>query len=133
MIAEAVVYALLTGAGPVTSVVGQRIYPVALPMGTPMPAIVYSLVSAVSLPALDAQAATHLTQSRVQVDMVGHDFAALRALRTAVLAALRFQRGAIAGTTVHAVLHGGDGPPTYDMALDLHHRPVDLLITHEQP
>ena len=131
MEAEAITYALLSGAGPVTAVVGARIFPEMLPLKQPTPAIVYGLVSAVRVPAIDAQAATHLMRSRVQVNLISKDHTVTRTLRAAVLAAMQFQRGAIGGATVHSVLHAGEGPVSYDQDLDLYMRPIDFLITHE--
>lgn len=133
MLAENVTYALLTGAGAVTAIVATRIYPVVLPLKQPTPAIVYELVSAVRAPAIDAQSATHLTRSRVQVNLLSKDLAVTRTLRDAVVAAMQHQRGTLGGVVVHSITHAGEGPVTYDEALDLYHRPVDFLITHESP
>lgn len=131
MEAEAVTYALLSGAGAVTLVVGTRIFPEMLPLKQPSPAIVYGLVSAVRVPALDAYATTHLMRSRVQVNLISKDHGVTRTLRTAVLAAMQFQRGTVASVAVHSVLHAGEGPVTHDQELDLYMRPLDFLITHE--
>lgn len=131
MSADAVVTALLAGAGAVTSLVGDRIYPVVLPQGKPTPAIVYEQVSLTRPPAIDAGAPTHLTQARMQVNLLGPDYAQLLALRNAVVLALQFQRGLIAATTVHSVQHSGEGPVMFDRGLELFHRSVDFIITHE--
>jgi hypothetical protein len=128
MKAEAVIYALLTGAGAVTSVVQDRIYPVVLPEGVATPAIVFELLSSVHVPALDAQASTHHLQARVQVNLLGPSYAQIRDLRTAVINAVRYQRGSIAGAQVHAVLPGFEGPVTFDSALGLFHRPLDFVL-----
>lgn len=130
MKAEAIVYALLSGAAPVTSIVSARIYPVVLPEGVPFPAIVYELVSSVMQPRIDAASASHLYRSRIQVNLLGVDLAALITLRDAVVAALQFQRGAIAGATVHAVLADSEGPVTFNEQLGLFHRPLDFVVHH---
>jgi hypothetical protein len=134
MRAEDVVYALLSGDAVVTAHTGTRIYPVILPQGVQVgaAAIVYELISATREPAIDAQAATHLTRSRVQVDIISPGIGVTRALRDAVMTALQFQRGVIAGITVHGVLHGGEGPVTFDEDLALFHRPVDFIVHHQQ-
>lgn len=132
MSAETAVYALLAGAGPVTAIVGTRIYPVVLPEGIATPALVYTLISAVRSPKIDAFAATHLTRSRVQIDLLAKDWPTLNTLRDAVVAALQFQRGVIAATTVHSVLHGGEGLTSHDQELEIFHRPIDVIVTHEQ-
>lgn len=137
MSAEAVVYALLTGAGPVAAIVGSGagalVYPGLLPEGVkPTPAaIVYTLVSAMPMPAIDATAATHMTRSRVQVDLLSASYPQLRTLRDAVVAALRFQRGAIAGFQVVSVMLDLEGPVTHDEQLGLWHRPLDFVVIHE--
>lgn len=132
MSAEAVVYALLSGAGPVTSIVGTRVYPVVLPEGVKPPAVVYGLVSAMQPATVDATSPTHLMRSRVQVDLVGADFALLRTLRDAVVAALRFQRGVIASFFVHAITLDLEAPVTFDQPLALWHRPLDFIVLHQQ-
>lgn len=132
MLAEAAAYALLSGAGAVTAIVQTRIYPVEVPMGQSMPALAYELVSAVPKGALDASAPTHLTRSRVRVNLVGADFDALRSLRDAVVSALRHQRGTFGGTEVHAVFLDYEGPVTFDQPLGLYTRPVDFMFLHQQ-
>lgn len=131
MSAEAVIYALLSSAAPVTGWVNDRIYPSMLPTGVQPPALVYSLVSAVPPAVMDATEPTHLTRSRVQVDLLGSDFANLRIVRDVVVAALRFQRGVIATFTVHAVTLDHEGPVTFDEALALWHRPIDFVVLHQ--
>lgn len=132
MLAEAAAYALLSGAAPVTSVVGARIFPVEVPQNQVTPAIAYELVSGVPTGALDASAPTHLTRSRIRVNLIGKDFDPLKALRTSVVAALRHQRGTFGGTEVHAVFLDYEGPVTYDQALGLFVRPIDFIFLHQQ-
>lgn len=135
MSASKVVYALLTGAGAVTAIVGAgaaaRIYPVLLPQGQTVPAIVFEVISAYRPGAIDAYAPTHLTTSRVQVNLITADYPALLVLLEATKAALQFQRGVLGGVTTHSVLHAGEGPVQYDQQLGLYTQPIDFLITHE--
>lgn len=131
MSADPVVYALLTGAGAVTAIVGTRIYPAMLPEKQPTPAIVYEQISSVREPAIDAQAVTHLTRSRFQINLLSADHAVARTLRAAVVAAMQFQRGVIGAITVHSVLHAGEGPVGFDQALGLFYLPIDFFIIHE--
>lgn len=131
MSASKVVNALLLGAGPVTAVVGVRIYPVVLPQNQPLPAITFEVISATRLGAIDAYAPTHLTHSRVQVNLLAADYPAVLVLLEAVKAALQFQRGTFGGITVHSVLHAGEGPTQYDQQLGVFTQPIDFLITHE--
>lgn len=133
MSAETVTYALLSGAGPVTAIVGTRIFPVILPEKQPTPALVYTLISGPRIGAIDAYAPTHLTRSRVQIDVMSADHAVSATLRDAVVAAMQFQRGVIGGTTVHSVIPADplDQPVVYDKDLRLFVRPLDFFITHE--
>lgn len=131
MSAELVTYALLSGAGPVTAIVGTRIYPVVLPVGVPTAAIVYAVISSPRIGAIDAYAPTHLTRSRVQVNVLSADHKVLRDLRNAVVAAMQFQRGLIAGITVHSVLFSNEGPDFFDQEQRIYMRPIDFLLSHE--
>lgn len=135
MSASKIVYALLSSAGPVTAIVGlgaaARIYPVLLPQGMAVPAIVFEVISADRRGAIDAYAPTHLTQSRVQVNLITTDYPALLLLLEAIKAAMQFQRGVFNGVTTHSVLHAGEGPVQYDQQLALYTQSIDFLITHE--
>lgn len=130
MSAESVTYALLSGAGPVTSVVGTRIYPIAAPLGTVLPLITYEHISSVRLGRLDAASPTHPVRTRVQVNLLAADVATLKNLRAAVTAALQFQRGAIGGSTVISVLPDVQGPDSFDAGMQAYHQPLDFLVTH---
>ena len=133
MTAESVLYALMSGAGPVTAIVGDRIYPVVLPEGKPLPALVLEHVSTYRPPVIDAFAGTHMTQTRMQANCLALSHTACRALADAARAAAQFQRGTIAGVLVHSVLHAGEGPTTYDAETGAFHQPIDFMVTHQQP
>lgn len=129
MSADAVINALLTGAAAVTAIAGTRIYPAVAPEGTVAPFIAYELVSNVRLPRIDAQASAHLARARVQLNLVAVDYATVKALRAAVVAACQFQRGMLAGASVVSVLPEGDGPITFSDDLGLFHQPIDFSVT----
>jgi hypothetical protein len=131
MSASKVVYALLSGAGGVTSIVNDRIYPVDVPLGKPMPVITYEPISARRTGAIDAYAPTHLTVARMQINPVAKDYPQLLQMLEAIKAALQFQRGVIGGVTVHSVLHDGEGPVQFDQQLGTYIQPIDFLVTHE--
>lgn len=135
MSAEAAVYALLSASAPVVAVVGDRIYPHHIPQEVrTLPALVYDLISAVPEGNIDALQATHVTQSRVQVSMIGRNAEVLHnTLRDAVVGALRNQRGTFGSTEVHAILLDHDGTPTFDPQSEIWHRPIDFFIIHQQP
>lgn len=129
--AAAVVYSLLSTATPVTAIVADRIFPVVARERQPTPMIVYETVTSVPVGAIDAYTATHLTRTRVQVNVLTADYAVLRTLRDAVVAALRFQRGTIAGAVVHSILLDIEQPDQFDPALLVYMRGIDFLVTHE--
>lgn len=129
--AAAIVFELLDAASPVTAIVADRIFPVVAREKQPTPMIVFEVVSSVPVGAIDAYEPTHLTRSRVQVNVLTADYAVLRTLRDAVVAALRFQRGTIASATVHSILLDIEQPDRYDPSLRVYMRGIDFLVTHE--
>jgi hypothetical protein len=132
--AEAVTYALLSAASAVTAVVSDRIYPGQLPLEAQPPAIVYELIDAVPEGNIDTFEATHVTRSRVQVNLIAADYAVLHnTLRNAVVGAMRNQRGTFGGVVVHAIMLDHDGTPNFDQGVELWHRPIDFIIYHQQP
>lgn len=132
MSAEAVMYALMTGASSVTAIVGTRIYPVVLPEGKDLPALVLEHVSTYRPPVIDAYAGTHLTATRMQCNCLAVSHTVCRNLANAVRNAAQFQRGAIAGVTVHSVLHAGEGPATFDAETGVFHQPIDFTVIYQQ-
>jgi hypothetical protein len=132
MTAEAVLYALMTGAGPVTAIVDTRIYPVTMPEGKPLPALVLEHVSTYRPPVIDAYAGTHMAQTRMQCNCLAVDHTTSRTLADAVRAAAQFARGSIAGVLVHSVLHAGEGPATFDAETGTFHQPIDFIVTYQQ-
>lgn len=131
MSAVSIAYALLSGAGAVTAIVSTRIYPVELPEGIALPAIVIDSISNVRAGAIDADAASHVTRARVQVSMLTASYTQLETLRAAVVAAMQFERGAIGGETVVSVLKGPDGPTSIDEDMGgVYHLPVDFFLTY---
>lgn len=131
MSAEAAVYSLLAAAPAVTALVAMRIYPGQLPEGQPPPALVIEHISSVRLGRLDAQAPTHPTQTRMQVNLLAATYPQLKALRDAVTAALQFQRGALGGGVVIAILPDQAGPDLVDAGLGVFFQPLDFLVVHE--
>lgn len=131
MSAEAAVYALLSAAPAITALVGTRIYPGQVPEGQPLPALAIEHISSVRLGRIDAQAPTHPTQTRVQVNVVAATYPGVKALRDAVTAALQYQRGSLGGGTVIAILPDVAGPDLSVPALNLYHQPLDFLVLHQ--
>lgn len=130
MSAISIAYALLSGAAAVTAITSTRIYPVELPEGVALPAIVMDLISNVREGAIDAAASRHVTRARVQVSLLTSSYTQQESLRNAVVAAMQFQRGAIGGESVISVLKGPDGPTSFDAGMgDVYHHPVDFFLT----
>jgi hypothetical protein len=125
--AEAITYALLNVAA-VTALASTRIYPVQAPQGCTFPAVVFAPVSNMRLGRIDAYAETHPTRARVQVDLLAATPTSLALLRTAVVVSMQFQRGAVAGATLHAVLPGPEGPISFDSDRDVYHQAVDFVL-----
>lgn len=132
MSAELVTYALLSAHAPLAALVQARIFPGHLERGANTPAVIYELVSATPAPAIDAWAATHLTRSRVTVSAIAADYATTKAIRDAVSAAMRNQRGTFGGVETHAILLDRDQPMTFEDETELWHRPIDFVILHQQ-
>lgn len=128
MNAQAVAYALLSGAGAVTSMVGTRIEPSMLSEGATLPAIVIRLVSTIDAQTIDAAAPYNLRRSRVQVNALAHDYAQAQTLGRAVRDAMQFQRGVIAGVHVASVVREFVHPDDFDTELHAHVVPQDFFI-----
>ena len=131
MSAEAVVKYLLGAADGVTAIVAARIYPRVAPLSTALPNVAFWQVSSTRINRLEATQTTHLTRSRVQVDLTARDYPGLKALRAAIIAALEFSRGTIAGSLVHMVELAGEGPDDYDAAAELYSQSVDFFVVYE--
>lgn len=130
MTAEAVVYAVLSAAAGVSALVGARIYPGQVPEARGLPAIGVEHISGVRVGRIDAQAPTHPTQSRIQVNLLATSYPQLKSLRAAVIAALQYQRGPLAGVQVISVLPDTQGPDTVDPDAGVYHQPLDFLVYH---
>jgi hypothetical protein len=71
----------------------------------------------------------YIKQARVQFDCSGRTPAKARAVREALKAAIRFQRGVVAGTTIVSVEPAGEGPHAKNEEAMIFTIPVDYKVT----
>lgn len=103
---EAAVRALLVGAPAVATLVGQRIYPYALPQGATYPAIRYQRISTDRTYSI--QARSDRAQVRMQVDCYAEALTDALALAAAVRDAIDVYSGTSAGVAVRSVTAAGE-------------------------
>lgn len=130
MRAEKVVRALLAADPTVSASVGTRIYPVTLPEGAALPAIVLDHISTVDQPTIDANAPLALVESRISVQVIADSYVTLKSLIEACRTALQFKRGTIAGVSVVTVRRALVGPEYKDDELKSFAQPQDFLVLH---
>ena len=94
----------------VASLVGSRIYPLRLPEGYALPALVYQVVASTEDAAHDAPAG--IVSVRLQLDAWGSRYGDVKAVRAAVRQALLGHCGAMGGLAYVAV-------PAVELELDL--------------
>ena len=131
--AESAIYTLLSGASAVTALVGPRIYNGELPQGVAMPAVGYTHISTVPVPALDAFAAYVLVRSRIEVVALAKDLVGMKDLLRKVRAACNYQRGVINGVQVNSILRELEGPTTRNSDMTLFAQTIDFMVTWQEP
>lgn len=130
MRAEKVVRSLLLANATVTAAVGSRIYPVTLPEGTALPAIVLDHISTVEQPTIDANAPAQLVESRISATVMANDYLTLKSLVDACRIALNFKRGSIEGVSVVSVRRALVGPEYKDDELQNFAQSLDWMVLH---
>jgi hypothetical protein len=128
MSAEAITKALLVADAGVAGLAAARIYPVVLPDNQRTPALVYDLVSDVSIGTISAAQYLGSKRARIQLDAYAEDFAAAKALQIAAVKAMRFQRGTVAGVTLVAVEPDNEGPNGWDPDRRLFVCPAQVIV-----
>lgn len=131
MYAESALHALLSANAPLAALVGDRIYPHALPEGCVLPALVVELVSDVPQPTLDATAGYGLSQARMQVTGLAATYPGLKDLLAAVVSACNYQRGVLAGVRVNSIARALTGPDMADDDRTVFHQSIDFLVTYQ--
>ena len=129
MSAEAIAYALLTGATGVTALVSNRIYFDARPETDPLPAVVYQVVSDIDDLPIDATPGSIPATARIQINCLAASAEARTELARQVTLAGDRKSGTFAGITTRAVLTDR-GPSSYDALVDTYQQSVDFLIRY---
>lgn len=131
MSAEAVVYALLSGAAPVTAIVDTKIYPAVAPEGTALPFLVYEEVSRIDRHAVSLADPAMVT-TRMQITAVADHYAQLKTLLAAVHAACSNRRGLVAGIPDVCTRPAGRGPDLFDGERSVFSQSIDFMVTFNQ-
>lgn len=130
MRAEKVIRSLLLANATVSAAVGTRVYPVTLPEGTALPAIVLDHISTVEQPTIDANSPLALVESRISCTVIANDYTTLKTLVDACRVACNFQRGTIASVSVVSVRRALVGPEYKDDELRSYAQPQDFMVLH---
>ena len=125
MRAEKVIRSLLLANATISGAVANRIYPVTLPEGTVLPAIVLDHISTVEQPTIDANAPLALVESRISVTVISNDYTT-----DACRVACNFKRGTIASVSVVSVRRALVGPEYKDDELRSYAQPQDFMVLH---
>jgi hypothetical protein len=133
MRAEKAIRAQLLGAGSVTSMVADRIWPAQVPQGTAYPALVITHISTVPQPTVDAFAEFQLMRSRIQVTALANDYATQKTLLDLVQQACNFQRGIFNGVRVSSTTRDLIGPDLRDDDRSVYVQSVDFIVLFFEP
>lgn len=133
MRAEKVIHTLLAAASPVTTLVGDRIYPGIVPQGKALPALAVQHISSVELTTIDANAAFGLVKSRVQVTVLAANYPDQKTLLDEVRKACNYQRGVIQSVRVISVIRDNHGPDMRDDDAGIYTQSIDFQVTHQEP
>lgn len=130
MSAERIIYSLLSSAPGVTAIVSNRIYPLALPEGKALPAIVYDIVAQQERVPLSGVSTTrHITaHARVTAVFAANDYAALVGLFSAAKNACRLINGTVASIQNVTALIGAQGQDMFDAERQLCLRTFDVRL-----
>lgn len=91
------IYSLLAGESTISALVANRITPVRLPIGSPMPALTYRIIGGSGDPTLDTSG---MQRRRLQIDAFADTHLQAAQLREAVVKFLNGFQGALSDGTV---------------------------------
>ncbi len=131
MHAEKVIRALLMQDAAVTALVGDRCYPVELPEGCLLPALVLDHISTSDVGTISA-GSYGLCQSRIEAKVLASSYVQQKNLTAAVLVACRYQRGVIAGVRVASVIRALTGPDLRDTDRGVFYQSTDFHVTFQE-
>lgn len=131
MYAEKALTALLSANAPLITLVGDRIYPHALPQGCALPALVVELVTDVPQLTIDPTAGFNLNRARMQVTVLASSYPDQKNVLAAVVAACNYQRGVLASVRVNSIVRAVTGPDMTDDDRTVFHQSVDFFVTYQ--
>lgn len=133
MLAEKVVYALLSADATLASLVGSRIYPVVLPQDKTLPALTYEVISANEREVIDAASTYAVVDTHIQITGLASTYAGCKAIMEAARSALLYFAGTIEGVYVPIILRGPVGPDQFDAKLYVYMQSADYYVSHFEP
>ena len=131
---EQAIHGLVTGDAGVSAIIGDGLYPVMLPQGAPLPAIVYSLSDAPQQTTVDGPLG--LTDARYQFSCWAKTHAAVVELSEALVSLLDFYSGTVEGVVIQGTqIMGRRDVPAVDVEteqLSRYGRLVDCIISFNE-
>jgi hypothetical protein len=128
---EAIIQRLLGAAG-VSTLVSARIYPGIRPQGSPLPSIVFNVISGV--PSYSDDGEDGIEDDRIQVDCWGETYASAKLVARAVISALSAFRGVVDGVNFRYISVDGHRDATEGgtkSAEYLHRTSLDFIVTFD--
>ncbi len=130
---KALRFLLVNDAGVLAQISATSIYPVIVPKGSqPSKYIVYSMVSNVPKPTIDALASYKLYQARIQITVGASDYVTLKALAQSVKDALHLKRGLINTVSVVTIQLALEGMEDFDEGSNIFFQPIDFMIIYTE-
>lgn len=113
----------------VAQVPSVRIMAGVLPVGTTLPAISITTISAVERKTV-TMADSHQVTERVQVNVEAKSYPSQKSILALVRAALPLSRGTVNSVSVDSVTHDSDGPDIYDMDAGIYVQSSDFFVRY---
>jgi hypothetical protein len=127
---EQAIFARLTGFPEVSSIVGDRIFPVFLPEKSILPAIVFRRVSTTGADLSHSGTSGKLT-SEFEVESYAREVSVAKSLAMAVRKAFSGFSGTVAGVKVHRAAVDNEFDD-YDFESGLYTIPVQVFLMHDE-
>ena len=129
MSAEKVIYNLLTTNTALKAVVpSAKVYASLIPLGTPLPAIAYMLVSSVEETSMGLT--TQRLRSRVQVTIATKSYPQVKEIAALVVAACNHKQGTFNNVQVDSVIKDVVGADFRDDEAGIYYSTIDFRIAH---
>lgn len=127
---EAAIFSILSNAAGLTALVGSRIYPVSMPMGTALPAVTYQRISGPRVHAMGADPG--LQYPRIQVSSRSDDAEEVKNVAEEVRLALQNYSGTVAGVVIQKAILDTDRDLPYDPATKSWGFAADFIVWAEE-